>query len=54
MDIIKLKAEMFDVIREQEKLKRKLNELQHILIEKGNRLADLEKNTNIKIGDVIK
>ena len=54
MDIIKLKAEMFDIIREQRKLEIKLNNLQTIIIEKEKILVDLELNSNIKIGEVIK
>jgi len=54
MDIIKLKAEMFDIIREQRKLEIKLNNLQTIIIEKEKILVNLELNGNIKIGEVIK
>jgi len=53
LDITKLKSEMFDIIREQEKLKRRVGELQQVLIDKEKILVNLEQNTNIKIGEVL-
>lgn len=44
---------MFDIIREQEKLKRRVGELQQVLIDKEKILVNLEQNTNIKIGEVL-